>query len=169
MPCTPLIASSSGLVTSSSTCSGDSPGASVWMLTWGGANSGKTSSGARARVLAPTSTSAAARPSTTPRCRIEPRTSPLSTRGPPGSLARLVAHAHPGAELLGQQLLGASHHDGVAGSERDAGDPALGRGMIGGYPDAEIPAWRALQVDPGQPIPLHHRAVGHQHAGGRLP
>ena len=43
MPSTPLIASSIGLVTSTSTCSGESPGASVWIETCGGANSGKTS------------------------------------------------------------------------------------------------------------------------------
>src|SRR6476659_3401418 len=99
------------------------------MDTWGGANSGKTSSGARARVLAPSSTSAAARPSTTPRCRIEPRTSPLSIGGPLRSLARLVAHGHAGAELLGKQLLGAGHHNRVAGGERGAGDPVFRRRM----------------------------------------
>ena len=39
----PLTAASIGPVTSASTSSGESPGASVWMTTWGGANSGKTS------------------------------------------------------------------------------------------------------------------------------
>ena len=33
IPCTPLIASSIGLVTWSSTCSGERPGASVWIDT----------------------------------------------------------------------------------------------------------------------------------------
>src|SRR6185503_1334975 len=165
MPCTPLIASSNGLVTSSSTCSGESPGASVWMETCSRANSGKTSSRARARVLAPTSTSAAARPSTTPRCRIEPRTSPLSIRGPLGSLARLVAHGHAGAKLLGEQLLGAGHHDRVAGVERRPGDPAFRRWVVGGHGDTEILARRALQVDPGEAVPLHHGTIGHQNAG----
>ena len=40
----PLSADSIGRVTSSSTCSAESPGASVWMTTIGGANSGNTSS-----------------------------------------------------------------------------------------------------------------------------
>ncbi len=53
IPFTPLIASSSGLVTRISTCSAEKPGASVWMETCGGANSGKTSSLARARVWTP--------------------------------------------------------------------------------------------------------------------
>ena len=40
----PLIAFSTGRVTSDSTCSGVSPGASVWTITSGGTKSGKTSS-----------------------------------------------------------------------------------------------------------------------------
>jgi len=40
---TPFTAASIGRVTSASTSSGESPDASVWMTTWGGANSGKTS------------------------------------------------------------------------------------------------------------------------------
>jgi hypothetical protein len=46
-PGTPLTAFSMGWVTRTSICSGVSPGASVWMPTWGGANSGKTSYFAR--------------------------------------------------------------------------------------------------------------------------
>ncbi len=42
-PGAPLSAASSGRVTSVSTCVGVSPGASAWMPTWGGANSGNTS------------------------------------------------------------------------------------------------------------------------------
>jgi len=42
-PGTPLTAFSIGWVTSTSTCSAVRPGASAWMPTWGGANSGKTS------------------------------------------------------------------------------------------------------------------------------
>ena len=53
IPWTPLIASSIGLVTSTSTCSGESPGASVWIETCGGANSGNTSSRASATTPAP--------------------------------------------------------------------------------------------------------------------
>ncbi len=67
IPSTPLIASSIGLVTSTSTCSGERPGASVWMDTCGGANSGKTSSREPATTPAPYTTSASASPTTTPR------------------------------------------------------------------------------------------------------
>jgi hypothetical protein len=45
-PAEPLTAFSTCLVTSSSTCWGANPGASVWMSTCDGTNSGKTSSGA---------------------------------------------------------------------------------------------------------------------------
>ena len=41
-PAKPLIEVSIGWVTSTSTCSGLRPGASVWIETCGGANSGKT-------------------------------------------------------------------------------------------------------------------------------
>src|SRR5919108_1634114 len=44
-PGTPLSACSSGMVISSSTSTVDIPGASVWISTFGGANSGKTSTG----------------------------------------------------------------------------------------------------------------------------
>ena len=43
MPVTPLMAFSTGVVMSVSTCSGVNPGASVWIATLGGANSGNTS------------------------------------------------------------------------------------------------------------------------------
>ena len=43
-PPTPFTPFSTGRVTSCSTCSAERPGASVWMITCGGANSGKTSS-----------------------------------------------------------------------------------------------------------------------------
>ncbi len=52
-PLTPAMAPSIGRVTRTSTCSGEKPGASVWMETWGGANSGNTSSGAPATTLRP--------------------------------------------------------------------------------------------------------------------
>ena len=42
-PAKPLIDVSTGWVTRTSTCSGLRPGASVWIETWGGANSGNTS------------------------------------------------------------------------------------------------------------------------------
>ena len=52
-PVVPLSEFSSGTLTSASTSSVDSPGASVWISTSGGANSGKTSSGAFCAVRTP--------------------------------------------------------------------------------------------------------------------
>ncbi len=52
-PETPPSAASIGSVTSSSTCSGANPGASVWITTCGGAKSGSTSSFACAAVQTP--------------------------------------------------------------------------------------------------------------------
>ena len=46
MPGPPMTAASIGRVMICSTCSGASPGASVWIVTCGGTNSGNTSSGA---------------------------------------------------------------------------------------------------------------------------
>ena len=45
IPGVPLIELSIGRVTRDSTSSGASPGASVWISTWGGAKLGKTSKG----------------------------------------------------------------------------------------------------------------------------
>ena len=52
-PGRPLIATSTACVTSTSTCSGFRPGASVWTVTVGGANSGKTSYLAEPRATMP--------------------------------------------------------------------------------------------------------------------
>ena len=54
-PVAPLTAFSIGLVTSCSTCSAVKPGASVWMSTVEGTNSGKTSSGALRAAQKPAS------------------------------------------------------------------------------------------------------------------
>ncbi len=61
----PLIACSIGSVTSSSTCSATSPGASVCTLACGGTNSGKTSYFARVSTSTPYTTSIAANAHTT--------------------------------------------------------------------------------------------------------
>ena len=53
-PIVPFSAFSSGTLTRLSTSSVDSPGASVWISTRGGANSGKTSRAARWAVRTPT-------------------------------------------------------------------------------------------------------------------
>ena len=63
----PLSAFSSGTVTSASTSSVESPGASVCTSTSGGANSGNTSSGAFFVALIPTSSSASAAATTSTR------------------------------------------------------------------------------------------------------
>src|SRR5919106_3098336 len=166
IPCTPLIASSIGLVTCSSTCSGERPGASVWMDTCGGANSGNTSSGARPSVPAPTTTSAAASPSTTTRCRIDPRTSDVSMRAARDSLARLLAHCHARPEFFREELLNAGEDDGVARGERRPRDPPSGRGSVGRDSDSYVCSRAALEIRPGESLPLHDRPIGHQGALG---
>ena len=70
----PLMAVSSGRVTSVSTCSAERPGASAWTVTLGGTKSGKTSSLAWDARYAPYATSTAARTRTTLRYRSEKRT-----------------------------------------------------------------------------------------------
>ena len=67
----PFRAFSSGTVTRLSTSSVESPGASVWTSTSGGANSGNTSSGARRIDRDPTTSSTTHSASTTTRRRTE--------------------------------------------------------------------------------------------------
>src|SRR6185436_9699312 len=104
----PFSAFSSGIVTRLSTSSVERPGASVWISTRGGANSGKTSSGVErtARIPARIKTSAAARTSTRRRSEVE--TSQVMIAVLFGSLARPELGAeelgravgdHPGARL----------------------------------------------------------------------
>jgi hypothetical protein len=71
---TPLSRScSSGTVMSCSTSAVDSPSASVWISTVGGENSGRTSTGRSRSWVAPSTSSAAASTSTTPRdLRLDP-------------------------------------------------------------------------------------------------
>ena len=74
-PGTPFIAVSSGTVTRLSTSPVDSPGASVWISTSGGANSGKTSSGVSSAARVPAIISTTARATTTKRRRSDDSTS----------------------------------------------------------------------------------------------
>ena len=74
----PLTAFSTGRVTRTSTWSAERPGASVWIVTWGWTNSGKTSSGARRAVRVPWMSTAMARTITRLRWRRERRTRRLS-------------------------------------------------------------------------------------------
>jgi hypothetical protein len=82
-PGVPLTAFSMGRVTRISTCSGVSPTASVYMLTWGGANFGKTSSLASPSAYTPTATRMHASAITMPRKRIEKRM--IEACGPDGA------------------------------------------------------------------------------------
>ena len=66
---TPFIAFSSGTVTRLSTSPVDRPGASVWISTSGGANSGKTSSGVFCAARDPATISTMASATTTSRSR----------------------------------------------------------------------------------------------------
>ncbi len=62
---TPVSALSIGTLTSDSTSSADSPGASVWTSISGGANSGKTSNGTERTARAPTATNTTVSTTTT--------------------------------------------------------------------------------------------------------
>ncbi len=73
----PLTAFSIGTVTSASTSVVDRPGASVWISTSGGANSGNTSSGTSSAVCTPTTISTAAAASTSTRNRSDAETNQL--------------------------------------------------------------------------------------------
>ncbi len=74
-PCVPFSAFSSGTLMSASTSSVDSPGASVWISTRGGANSGNTSRGAFLAFSMPTTISTTDRASTSTRSRSDVATS----------------------------------------------------------------------------------------------
>src|SRR4029434_2901404 len=87
----PFTAYSTGRVTSISTCSGDRPGASVWMVTCGWTNSGNTSSCACDATQPPQPSSTSARASTTPRNRSESVTSFVSIDGYSSSPPPLAA------------------------------------------------------------------------------
>ena len=107
-PGTPFIAASSGTLTSASTSAVDKPGASVWISTSGGANSGKTSNGASRAVRMPTTMSTTDNATTGTRSRNAEAMSPRimaatpAPRGASGSLA--------GTEL-GTEELGRPHRD----------------------------------------------------------
>ena len=77
-PAVPLSRSaSSGTVTSCSTSSADSPSASVWTSTYGGVNSGRTSTGASRSCVKPSTRTAAATATTRTRNR---RLAPMIAR-----------------------------------------------------------------------------------------
>src|SRR5271166_6710522 len=73
-PAAPLTAFSTCLVTSSSTCCGAKPGASVWMSTCEGTNSGKTSSGDCSAPQQPSTSATAESAATAPKWRTHKET-----------------------------------------------------------------------------------------------
>jgi hypothetical protein len=89
-PGTPLTTVSIGTVTRLSTSSVDRPGASVWISTIGGANSGKTSSGMSCPARSPSRTSRAAMARTSTRCWSAKRMSAASISGRPRTRCRTV-------------------------------------------------------------------------------
>src|SRR5437660_9551071 len=111
-PARPLTACSMGKVTSCSTSLGERPGHSVWTVTCGGANSGKTSSLAREAATAPATINRTAKTTTTTRLRSDQSTSAWSM---------LVVRV--GAEFRGQQVHGTLGHDRIAVNQ-GAGDDA---------------------------------------------
>src|SRR6476661_8793494 len=103
-----------------------------------------------------------ASPITTPRWRMDWRTRLVSMRVAARSLARFVTHGDPGAELLGQELLGATDDHRVAGRERALDHPATGRRMIGYDPYPFEPAEPTRAIGPREPFPLNHGGIGHE-------
>src|SRR5439155_17158543 len=108
-PGVPLTACSSGMVTSDSTSDADRPGASVWITTWGGANSGKTSIGAPAAARMPKKRSDAARANTISRLEREKPTRRVNTSISLGVRAVTLRDARP--ERLSQEDLRSARHD----------------------------------------------------------
>src|SRR5690348_884783 len=156
IPGTPLTCVSIGVVTSISTCSGVSPGASVCMLIVGGANSGKTSYFALTRLASPKASSRQPSAITAPRCRTE--NAMIAAWRPvvraPGGGGTSIAHVDLGADLLRQEHLRARNdqqRSGRQGARRQnvaAVRLRLGRGDL---PAAECVA-AGPQVYPGVAI-----------------
>ncbi len=104
-PGTPFMAASSGTLMSASTSELDSPGASVWISTSGGANSGKTSNGASlvlrtpttSRITASATTGSRSRSDVPIRARIMGRYFPTPNSVPKSSAAPVVTTRVPGA------------------------------------------------------------------------
>ncbi len=91
-PGTPFMAASSGTLMSASTSELESPGASVWISTSGGANSGNTSNGASLAVLMPTTIRMIESATTGSRSRSEAAISPRTAYFPtPNSVPKSSA------------------------------------------------------------------------------
>src|SRR5580765_1962689 len=122
------------------------------METWGGANSGKTSSVARLSVWRPYIRRAKATPRTIPGRRTEKRTRAASIRL---SLPYFFPDRYAGPEFLGEKLPGALGNDAITRFE--AGDnPTTGNRPVGRYGGAEVLARLLLEIDPCESFPLHH-------------
>ena len=94
---------SNGIVTRLSTCSLESPGASVWISTSGGANSGNTSSGEVGTTRMPTIISTMASATTTTRRRSDMDTIQFMSASPRSSLSS--------SELGSEEFFGAIDDD----------------------------------------------------------
>src|SRR5947207_14156178 len=97
-PAVPFTAFSMGFVTSSSTCCGANPGASVWMSTCEGTNSGKTSSAECSAPQEPRSSASTVSAVTEPNCRTHSVTNARIMAVPPlfGWRAELARQELPG-------------------------------------------------------------------------
>ena len=152
-----MSAASSGTVTSASTSVVESPGASVWTSTSGGANSGNTSSGVVRSVRHETTTAITASATTMIRCRSDSETSQA-----------IMSVTRP--EFRAEQLRGAGGHDFRARLDT-AGDDDEVAGVPGDLDAAScVGAVAAILVDPRAAADVvEHRAIGHDESAARWP
>src|SRR5207245_778034 len=149
-PGTPLRASSSGTVTRDSTSDGDSPRDGVWTSTFGGANSGKTSTGECWSCSTPANISPAARATTRKRnFRLE-----ATTR-------RIIADRPP-------PVPGSQPRPGTDDAERRGVDPAslAFRGLVALDQDHAVTDGDGEDGEQADELPELERAAVGQHAQG---
>src|SRR6266853_3123595 len=146
-PLAPLIACSIGSVTSNSTCSATSPGASVCTAACGGTNSGNTSYLARASTSTPYRTSIPASTHTTTGKRRDQRTIAASTSVPAGG------SFHP------QQRGGAGGDDALARGETARDEPPLGERLEARHLAAHESGRPRLYVRPHLRVLAQQRAA----------
>src|SRR5207249_10715692 len=144
-PLAPLIACSIGSVTSNSTCSATSPGASVCTAAWGGTNSGNTSYLARASTSTPYRASMPASTHTTIGKRRDQRTIAAST-----SVPTAARSFHP------QQRCGAGGDDALARHKTARDEPPGGERLEARHLAAHESGRSRLHVRP------HLRALAQQ-------
>src|SRR3984957_666936 len=162
-PAAPFTAFSTCLVTSSSTCCGAKPGASVWMSTCDGTNSGNTSRGACSAPQHPRTSASIVSAVPAPKWRTHSVT-----------IARIMAL--PASWLFGfrtgvgfacQQLACRGDHDLIAGGDTLGDEVALGHRPCRIDFRFDERAGLLLDVTPVLALAQHRRRGGNYHTGHR--